>query len=250
MFPADDGRSLSLLYHLNSEPWANTEAFEAVYESGYDEFQTESVALPPVVADSHLLKLLQARRSCRNFAAREMNLSDLSTVLYGAYGILSSKERVVRPAPSAGGLYPLELYVITRAVTGLSNGVHHYNVRDHELESIRSAPTPEELAQCFLSQTYLGPANALILMTAVFARTQDKYGPRGYRYVLLEAGHVAQNLCLLSIELGLAALCAGGFVDTKMNKMVELDGLERAAIYCVAIGHPGEAAGIPKKDPH
>lgn len=243
MFPADDGRSLSLLYHLNSEPWTNSAAFEAVYEPCYDEFGTGGVSLPPVANDSQILKLLQTRRSCRAFAMREMSLSDLSTLLYGAYGVIFAEDRVVRAVPSAGGLYPLELYAVTRSVTGLADGVHHYNVRDHSLEPIGPAPAPGEFERYFLGQDYIEPANVVILLTAVFARTQEKYGPRGYRYVLLEAGHVAQNLCLLAVERGLAGLCVGGFIDTRLNKISKLDGVERAAVYSVAIGHPADAAG-------
>jgi SagB-type dehydrogenase family enzyme len=87
-------------------------------------------------------------------------------------------------------------------------------------------------------------ANAVVFLSAVFDRTLHKYGPRGYRYILFEAGHVAQNACLLATERGLASLCVGGFIDARVNRLLELDPRVEGTIYCVAIGHPGSGAAI------
>jgi SagB-type dehydrogenase family enzyme len=239
MFRADDWQSLSQLYHLNSEPWVNPAGSDAVYEIEYQESGSAELALPPV-EESPLMRLIRARHSCREFALRAMRLEELSTLLGGAYGITQRGEVDERAAPSAGGLYPLELYVATGAIDGLADGIYHYNVRGHSLEFIRAACAPGELGQILLAQHFLEQANALVLLSAIFARTQRKYGPRGYRYVLLEAGHVAQNLCLLAAERGLGGLCVGGFFDRRLNRVLQLDGVRQAVVYAVAIGHPAE----------
>lgn len=239
MFRADDSQSLSQLYHLNSEPWVNAAASDAVYELEYKE--TGGAELPlPLVTESPLMKLIRARHSCRDFAPRAMRIEDLATLLGGAYGITRRGEIYDRAAPSAGGLYPLEVYVVTRAIDSLPDGIYHYNVRGHVLEFVRSACGPGDLGQILLGQQFLEQANALVLLSAVFARTQKKYGPRGYRYALLEAGHVAQNLCLLAAEQGLGGLCVGGFFDRRLNRLLQLDGVEQAVVYAVAIGHSAE----------
>ncbi len=237
MFRADDSRSLSQLYHLNSEPWVNPAAFDAVYEGEYEETGGAELPLPPV-EESPSMALIRARRSCRDFAPRAIRLEDLATMLGGAYGVTRRGENYDRAAPSAGGLYPLEVYAVARAIDGLADGIYHYGVRGHSLEFVRGPCAPGELGHILLGQHFLEQANVLVLLSAVFARTQRKYGPRGYRYILLEAGHVAQNLCLMASERGLGGLCVGGFFDRELNRLLYLDGVEKAVVYAVAIGHP------------
>jgi SagB-type dehydrogenase family enzyme len=237
MFRSDDSQSLSQLYHLNSEPWVNPAALDAVYEVEYEETGGVELPLPPAEA-SPLLALIRARHSCRDFAPSALRLEDLATLLGGAYGITRRGEIDDRATPSAGGLYPLELYVVARAIDGLADGIYHYNIRGHSLEFVRDACAPGELGHILLGQHFLEQANALLLFSAVFARTQRKYGPRGYRYALLEAGHAAQNLCLMAAERGLGGLCVGGFFDRRLNRLLQLDGVEKAVVYAVAIGHP------------
>ena len=91
--------------------------------------------------------------------------------------------------------------------------------------------------------------NVIVFLAAVFCRSQKKYGPRGYRYILLEAGHVAQTLCLGATERGLGTLCMGGFRDARLNRWLGLDGIDEAVVYSVAIGHPADRApdaqGVP-----
>jgi SagB-type dehydrogenase family enzyme len=84
-------------------------------------------------------------------------------------------------------------------------------------------------------------ANVVFFLAAVFQRTQKKYGPRGYRYVLLEAGHVAQNICLLAVEQGLGSLCMGGYADGRLNRALGLSQLEEGIVYSVAVGWPAAA---------
>jgi SagB-type dehydrogenase family enzyme len=108
------------------------------------------------------------------------------------------------------------------------------------LEPIRHDVESGTLSNFLLAEAFAQHANVILFLTTVFKRTQRKYGPRGYRYVLLEAGHVAQNFCLLAAERNLGSLCIGGFMDYSTNRFLGIDGLEEAAIYAVAIGWPAD----------
>lgn len=245
MLRAEDNSSLALLFHLNSQPWINDSTMPgAAYEVEYKEVtgKTEPVALPPV-GESGVLELVRKRFSCRSYQLGNLSQTQLATLLHGAYGVLQLFQPVgklsyfSRAVPSGGGLYPLEIYVIARSVVDLPPGLFHYDVRDHSLQLMRSANDQDEDR---IGQIWPANACAIIIFTAVFRRMLKKYGARGYRFILLEAGHAAQNLCLLATEQGLGSLCVGGFRDTRLNRFLGLDGLVEAALYCVAIGYPAE----------
>jgi SagB-type dehydrogenase family enzyme len=245
MLDADDKRSLALLYHLNSLPIRNDAAAEQGYAPESKDMRPpdERIPLPPAPTDSGLLELIRRRRSCRAFSDAPVALGDLSTILAGAYGPTGpiSPEPGIeangRTVPSAGALYPLELYLAVKDVRALPDGLYHYNILDHALEPLRPDIDRDALAAGFLAAPFLPDTGAIVFITAVLDRTLDKYGARGYRFVLLEAGHVAQNICLIATERGLASLCLGGFFDSTINAFLELEPRAEAAIYCVALGH-------------
>jgi SagB-type dehydrogenase family enzyme len=245
MLLADDTRSLALLYHLNSEPWLNAEAYAAEgYEVEVSELGDPDKAIALPGAEGGLLDLLRRRESCRSFAPREMAAVTLGELLAGTYALArvvtfpSGIEMDARTVPSAGGLYPLELYLLLRRVEGIADGVYHYRVRDHALEPLAGLPDREALSAALLAEPFLEHANAIVMFAAVLDRTLHKYGARGYRYILLEAGHAAQNLCLLAAERGLSSLCAGGFMDARMNALLGLEPGREGVVYCVGAGHP------------
>jgi SagB-type dehydrogenase family enzyme len=245
IIPYEDITALSLLYHINSEPWQNYEAYQG---DGY-EVEYKSMAAPgnalalPSPQATPLLLLLQSRESCRQFHPRVMSQATLSTLLAGSYGVSrvsplpDSLMALFRTVPSAGALYPLELYIALENVEGASDGLHHYNVREHSLEMLKDKTEAAELHGALLTEPFIHNANLVFYLAAVFKRTQKKYGPRGYRYILLEAGHVAQNICLLAAEQGLGSLCMGGFLDSKLNHLLGLGGDQEAVVYSVAVGH-------------
>lgn len=259
MLPAEDAYSLPLLYHMNSEPWLNIEAyndplnemqFKRLHESG------RAQALPKPHSDSLLRGLIRERRSCRDFAARLMPLAQLGDILANAYGVSGIIENpdgmtsYARPVPSGGALYPLEIYAATQSIEGLADGIYHYVTPAHSLEPLKLGSSVNDLGEHLLNQYFLRSANAVVMFAAVFQRALRKYGPRGYRYILLEAGHAAQNVCLLAAELGLASLCIGGFQDHRLNQHLALDGRTEAVIYLVGVGHAAEKAesgGIPRR---
>jgi SagB-type dehydrogenase family enzyme len=249
MLKADNAHDLALLYHLNSEPWLNL----AVFREPPGEIArrlvsgSASVPLPPPLA-SPLGVLLGRRRSCRLYREVAMPIAALAAVLHSGYGtgplIQSADGRRVcaRPAPSAGGYYPLGIFVVTTAVVGIPDGLHRYNPWQHQLHTLRTGPVRAEADGCLLAPQFVEGANVLLFIAAPLDPMLAKYGPRGYRYLILEAGHVAQSICLAAIEQQLAALCIGGFIDHAVDRFLGLKDMVETSLYCVGIGHPFDQA--------
>jgi SagB-type dehydrogenase family enzyme len=192
----------------------------------------------PASADSPLVSLQRARHSCRAFAARQMPLATLAALLAGTQGIVGATEAsfLRRATPSAGGLFPLDLHVFARRVDGLPEGLHRYDPLAHALIELDRHDVSGRLAEAAYAYPFIVDANAVFALVARFPRTQDKYGPRGYRYILLEAGHCAQNLILRAAELDLGSLCIGGFADGLLNAQLGLDPTVAGVVYLVAAG--------------
>jgi SagB-type dehydrogenase family enzyme len=246
MLPSNDPRSLPLLYHYDSEPVMEEEAYTS--GSGAAEFRpiadpSTAVMLPHAETDSALARLLATRRSCRVYAERLVTLEILATLLAQAYRGPDAAESVgapsdlTRPVPSAGGLYPLDIGASVINVDGLSDGVYRYNVLHHCLERAEIRSSRERIAAHLVSSRFLEHANVLVFLVAAFDRCFETYGPRGYRYALLEAGHVAQTLCLAASQQGLGSLCSGGFRDAELNRELGLDTRRHGVVYCVGIGY-------------
>jgi SagB-type dehydrogenase family enzyme len=209
-----------------------------------EDLNAATVELPiPALPGMSLASAIAARTSCRQFRSEPIPLAQLGDLLHAAYGVLGTidlwGEFCERPVPSGGGLYPLELYVLTQRVDGLPGGAYHYVPIMHVLEVVRSDQLPSLLtAEMFLGQPYLSDAAAVLVLTAVVERSLWKYEDRGYRYVLLEAGHVAQNLNLCATALGLGCLNLGGFLDEDVAALLRLDDDDEVALYGVAVGPP------------
>ena len=199
-------------------------------------------------------EVIAARHSCRNFLPEPLTLGALSTLLYSSYGILGSNEMdgefFERPVPSGGGLYPLELYVLVQRVDGLAGGVWHYLPLGHRLESVHEHVLPRLLtAEMFLGQPYLIECSAIVVITSVVQRSLWKYEDRGYRYILLEAGHVAQNLNLCAAAMNLASLNLGGFFDRDVLGLLRADPETEIALYGIALGHHQSADRVDARRP-
>jgi SagB-type dehydrogenase family enzyme len=210
----------------------------------------EPICLPePTALSCSLQDCITGRVSCRHFDDQPMKLSQLSTIASAAYGIKSrsyfdSYELLERPVPSGGGLYPLELYFVVRNVEKIDPGVYHYAPLVHELEIIRRLEVPRQLlGEIFLWQPYVGDASVIVVSTAVLERSLWKYKDRGYRYVLFESGHVAQNVNLVAESLGLGSLNLGGFFDDRVAALLDIDIEEEVPLYGTAIGVPAHRDG-------
>jgi len=184
-------------------------------------------------SDVSLEETLVQRRSVREYTDEALTLEDVSQLLWAAQGITS--ERGGRTAPSAGALYPLEVYVVTGNVQNLAPGIYRYNPNEHELLKVRDGDVRGELAKAALDQTAVQESAMDIIISAVYERTTRKYGDRGVRYVHLEAGHAAQNICLQATALGLGTVTIGAFDDDWVKDLVGMPGNE-ALLYIIPVG--------------
>lgn len=206
----------------------------------------ETKDLPaPVLPANGFDTTVRARLSCRQFRVEPVSLQALSTLLFAGYGILDSidldGEFMERPVPSGGALYPLELYVLAQNIAALTGGVWHYVPLGHRLELVHPYPLPRLFtAEMFLGQSYLADCAAIVMITSIAERSMWKYEDRGYRYILLEAGHVAQNLNLCATAMGLGCLNLGGFFDRDILGLIGAEPDDQIALYGVAVGHPKE----------
>lgn len=141
-----------------------------------------------------------------------------------------------RASPSAGATYPIEIYPIVRNVATLTPGVYHYSIIDHSLELIRAGNFHRDLNKWTLHQAYVADTSVVFVTAGFSERIYPRYGERGYRYMLLEAGHIAQNISLLATAYGLGVLSIGGFVDTAINRLLGLNEITEIALYITAVG--------------
>lgn len=180
------------------------------------------VELPPpeLAGDKSLAQLLQQRRSVREYSVEALSLSDVSQLLWAAQGI--THPRGLRTAPSAGALYPLELYVVVGNVNGLEQGVYHYQIQQHRLEHHLAGDKRIGLGRASSWQTWLAKAPVIIVFAAEYQRSSQKYGMRAERYVHMEVGHAAQNLFLQAEDLGLATVVVGAFDDAVVGELLAL----------------------------
>lgn len=182
-----------------------------------------------------LEELLWRRRSVRAFARRPLSLQHAAQLLWAAQGV--TDPRGLRSAPSAGGLYPLELFLVAGEVAGLPAAVYRYLPDGHELSPSASGDRRPGLAEATQGQLFVADAPATLLVTAVIERTTHKYGERGVRYVHMEAGHTAQNVYLECTALGLATVSVGAFHDAAVQRAVGLPG-GVVPLYLLPVGHP------------
>jgi SagB-type dehydrogenase family enzyme len=180
---------------------------------------------------------VEKRRSVRNYSQNKITMMHLSQLLFAAQGITGKiYEHPLRSTPSAGALYPFEIYLVVNNVRGLSRGIYHYAVLEHELELITEGDFSAQITDAGLQQEMLGKADVTFILSAIFDRVRHKYKERGFRYVYIEAGHISQNISLQAVSLGLGSVSVGAFLDKKVNQLISADGLKEAAIYLHAVG--------------
>ena len=188
--------------------------------------------LPPPMSSSEvsLEEALSGRRSVREYDDQPLATAELGQLLWAAQGITS--ERGFRTAPSAGALYPLEVYLVT------AEGVLHYEPMHHQLSPVKQGDVRPALYEAALKQEPVLRAPAVFALAAVYARTAQKYGQeRSPRYVHLEAGHAAQNLLLQATAMGLGAVPIGAFHDQEVQKALGVPA-DHQPLYLIPVGYP------------
>jgi SagB-type dehydrogenase family enzyme len=184
-------------------------------------------------------QILRKRSSVRDYAGEPLSIEDLSYLLWACTGIQRAEQGYqFRTAPSAGALYPIETYVVANNVRDLEQGLYHYAIRAHSLEDLRLDDLRLETAQAALGQRVCYDAAAVFVWTAIFQRSKWKYEQRGYRYIYMDAGHIAENLYLAATGLELGVCAVGALFDDELNHLLDVDGVAESAFYMATIGHP------------
>jgi len=235
------GEDFGALYHRASSP-GFTDALGALIGWGVQPARTKDypgtarAALPAVTAPPELsvAGAIERRRSLRDFAGRSLTMAKLAWLLHAATGITGP--RGLRAAPSAGAQHPIETYVVVSRVEGIEAGIYHYAIADHALERVREGTFGTDLVSAALGQEFLGQAPVVLVLSAIFGRLRWRYHERAYRYALLEAGHIGQNVYLAAEAAGLGACAVGAFFDDAVNRLLEVDGVEEAALMLVPVG--------------
>lgn len=188
---------------------------------------------PSYEGDISVEAALLQRRSVWSYTDEALTLPEVAQLLWAAQGINGPGGR--RTAPSAGALYPLEVYLVVGNVAGLEAGVYRYEPQPHELVRILSGEQREALSQAALDQSNVREGAIDVVITAIYERTTQKYGERGIRYVHLEAGHAAENMYLQAVSLGLGMVVVGAFHDDQVQEVLNLPE-DAEPLYIIPVG--------------
>ncbi len=176
---------------------------------------------PNYKSNTSIEEALLNRRSVRDYKTESLSLSEVSQILWAAQGITDTAEGL-RTAPSAGALYPLEIYLVAANVKDLNPGIYKYSPQDHTLQKISEGDKRREISDASLKQESISSSSAIVVITAIYERTSVKYGKRTERYVDMEVGHVGQNIYLQAVSLGLGTVMMGAFEDDALKKALNL----------------------------
>lgn len=192
-----------------------------------------AVKLPPPITDGKVSveKALSTRRSVRSFTSETLKDPEIAQLLWSAQGV-TDQARGYRTAPSAGALYPLEIYAVVR------EGVYKYDPGRHEAYLVKEGDVRQALSQAALGQLFVGHAPLSIVITAVYDRTARKYGQRAEQYVHIEVGCAAENVMLQAVALGLASVPVGAFRDGQVASVIGCP-REEKPLLVIPIGRTG-----------
>jgi SagB-type dehydrogenase family enzyme len=223
----------------HSLDWANMPAQYKVYDSA----PRISLPAPSIHGGPPIWDVVSRRRSVRAYTADSMSLQDLSQILWAIQGVREvvsgpNSEFKLRTVPSAGGLYPIETYLYVNRVEGLKKGIYHYVIDSHVLELINEGDYGDEIRAGALDQQIAKQAAVVFIWSAVVERSKWKYLQRAYRYIFLDAGHIAQNLALAAEALDYGSCQIGAIYDDELNELVGLDGVSETVIYLSSVARP------------
>ncbi|MDP1852586.1 MAG: SagB/ThcOx family dehydrogenase [Candidatus Omnitrophota bacterium] len=207
--------------------------------------QAKKISLPP--ADFNGISLeetIKKRRSKRQddvFSDKPVSLKELSQLLFSASGITGSNRGLeLRASPSAGALYPIEIYLMANNVLGLDEGVYHYSVSGHNLELLKAGDFRDRIAHAVMNQPGVKESAVVFIFSAIPGRTTSKYDLRGWRYVYMEVGYVSENIYLEATSLGLSTTAMSAFYDDELNNLLDLNGKDEMALHVQILGRKNE----------
>ncbi|MBN1353519.1 MAG: SagB/ThcOx family dehydrogenase [Candidatus Omnitrophica bacterium] len=194
----------------------------------YGEMDIIELPRPKLKGKVSLEEAISSRRSVRSYSERELTMNDISQLLWASQGI--TDEKGLRAAPSAGALYPLEIYIAKK------DGIFYYLTDRHRLKKISGKDKRSDLARAAWNQRYIGEAPIDIVICAVYKRVMSRYGERGIRYTDIEVGHSAENVHLEAVALGLSSVPVGAFDDKEVSGVLGLPE-EETPVYIIPVGY-------------
>lgn len=217
--------------------------FPERYKSHSDALQIVSLPQPDIARHKEdIWNTIARRRSVRSYARGQvMPLEELALLLWATQGITAaSRQFQFRTSPSAGGLYPIETYIAANSVGDIDPGIYHFRPLEFDMEFLREGSYGPVLADAALGQNIAVEAQACFIWTAVVERSMWKYRQRAFRYIYLDAGHIAQNLYLAGTAAGMGVCGIGAFYDSRVNDLVGIDGITETAVYLASVGRPAD----------
>lgn len=211
-----------------------------------------AAALPDARRVESLERVLLQRRTWRNFSSDPVPMDSVSALLRLTWGVQKHAmvkgqgPVVLKTSPSGGARHPAEAYLLSLNIAGLDRGVFHYDAAAHRLTTVKKKLGRRPLVEALAGQSYFANAAAIVVMSAVFARSMWRYSSsRAYRVVIADLGHLGQTFCLVATALGLAPFCTMAFDDDKLDALIGVDGVGEAAMYVVGVGAPAAQASRP-----
>jgi len=181
---------------------------------------------------------LNERTSTRRFSEEAVTMKEVSLLLWASSGKTEDgTTSATRTIPSAGGIYPVRVYLLAKEVESLERGVYLYDPMDHAVTLVKSGDLSKQLSQAAMGQAFMRTAPACIIITALLDRTGRVYGDRGVeRYVHMDAGHAAQNIYLVAASLSLGTVEVGAFIDERVKGVLGLE--KETPLLIMPVGHP------------
>ncbi len=238
-------RSFAMEYHENTKALSELRAFDfrtqcKIYPS------SKTIKLDKIDCSDEeqnkndFIRILLSRKSTRTFAQDGIGLQELSKLLTLSFGLrgIDFLGMSLRTYASAGGRYPIEVYPVILRSDDIELGIYHYNVIENSLELIKTGDYNNQMHEFYKNQPFVSNAPCIIFFSMVFERSMEKYGERGYRFILLDAGHMSQNLYLTAeyLDLGVVALGAGMNSDDEIDNLIGLVHKVENVFYGFAVG--------------
>lgn len=238
--PLEYGSDLGVIYHRWSSDPGIIDSVGALANRGtqpplYKSYPADSMRPLPAATRAGGMALadaLEQRRSIRNYTARPLTAEELSLLLALSSGRHDDSRRT---HPSAGGLYPVETYVVVHNVEDLEPGIYHYGPEHHDLHLVRTGDFRADVVRFGLNQEFLGEGSVTIYYTLILQRLRFRYAERSYRYGVLEVGHLGQSLYLAATAMGLGACAVGAYDDGNIDRLLGLND-EEISVYLLSVG--------------
>ncbi|MBF0384991.1 MAG: SagB/ThcOx family dehydrogenase [Candidatus Omnitrophica bacterium] len=192
-----------------------------------------------------LEQAISSRRSQKDYTGRPISVEQLSQLLFAAYGVTGKDfDRPLRSAPSAGAIYPFEIYAAVNNVKEISPGIYKYDGLTHSLKFLRGGEFLREIISASYGQDFMEESSVVLILSVSPDKMIERYGQRGWRYLYMEAGHISENIYLEAVSLGLGSVSVGAFIDEQMDKVLGVDGIKEKVLYLQSVGAINEKRGV------